>query len=73
MNAPLRPAWLVRPDPAPPAAPDPAGAAGQTVERHLWHGRFGSILVEVRDGQVYVDGEWVRPAEPDSREAGSGE
>ena len=34
------------------------------VERHLWHSRFGTIEVEVRDGQVYVNGKWVRPAEP---------
>jgi hypothetical protein len=38
----------------------PLAAAG--VERHVWEGRYGPMLVEVRDGQVFVNGQWVQPA-----------
>jgi hypothetical protein len=68
VNAPLKPIWLARRD----ADVAPAGelkaaepSPGPLVERHLWHSRFGTIEVEVRDGEVYVNGEWVRPAEPE--------
>lgn len=75
MNAPLRPAWLVQPvdasqppgEPVSPAPPPTREAqATPAGERYLWNSRFGPIEVEVRDGQVYVNGEWVRPAEPQS-------
>lgn len=75
MNAPLKPIWLCRPaGVAAPAgaAPEPADSqpapalqvAEPSVQRHLWHSRYGTIMIEVRDGTVYVDGDPVRPAEP---------
>lgn len=68
MNAPLKPVWLTRRDAGVAPAPDLKAAEPSRdpgVERHLWHSRFGTIEVEVRDGQVYVNGDWVRPAEPE--------
>lgn len=51
--------------PAAPGPPDavasaaPAVAAG--LERHLWHSRFGLIVIEVRAGEVFVNGQRVQP------------
>lgn len=75
MNAPLKPAWLGRAASAPtpaaqplePVQPHPATslqACEPADESHLWRGRYGTILIEVRDGTVYVDGDPVRPADP---------
>lgn len=60
MNAPLRPEVLIRPQPA-PQLDLPLAAEG--VLRHVWEGRFGSMLIEVADGEVYVNGSRVEPAE----------
>lgn len=30
--------------------------------RYVWESRFGDILVEVRSGQVFVNGQQVEPA-----------
>ena len=32
------------------------------VLRYIWHGKFGDMLVEVRDGRSYVNGKAVEPA-----------
>ena len=32
------------------------------VVRYVWHSKFGDVLVEVRDGHAYVNGEMVNPA-----------
>ena len=37
---------------------------------YVWHSRFGEILVEVRDGQTFVNGEKVEPADHGSRNSG---
>lgn len=37
--------------------------AADGVLRYLWHGRFGDMLVEVRDGRVSVNGQLVEHAE----------
>jgi hypothetical protein len=37
-------------------------AAG--VLRYLWEGAFGSMLIEVKGGRAYVNGQLVEPAEP---------
>lgn len=41
------------------------------VLRYVWESRYGPMLIEVRDGRVYVNGDWVEPAESGagSREA----
>lgn len=58
MNAPLRPDLLLR---APLAqASLPLAAAG--VQRIVWAGRYGEMLIEVCDGRVRVNGDWVDPA-----------
>jgi hypothetical protein len=60
MNAPLRPDVFVRPQPS-PQLDLPLAADG--VQRHVWEGRFGTMLIEVRDGQVFVNGGLVKPAD----------
>jgi hypothetical protein len=32
------------------------------VLRYVWHGKFGDMLVEVRAGEVFVNGAVVAPA-----------
>jgi hypothetical protein len=49
--------------------------AADGVLRYVWHGRFGDMLVEVRDDQVFVNGKAVEPAAtamPSQSEAGVG-
>lgn len=61
MNAPLLPEHLLPPPgPAAEATLDltPAG-----VQRWVWRSRFGPMLIEVRDGGIYVNGGRVEPAE----------
>jgi len=60
MNAPLRREVFIRPQPAPQLD---LPLAADAVLRPLWEGRFGSMLIEVSDGQVYVNGCRVEPAE----------
>ena len=49
-------------------SPDPElPLAADGVLRYVWHGRFGAMLVEVRDGQVFVNGQRVEPAGADSQ------
>ncbi len=60
MNAPLLPEILARR--APSAQADlPLSCEG--VQRYLWEGRFGPVLIEVKEGRVYVNGQVVEPAE----------
>lgn len=33
------------------------------VTRYEWHGAFGLVVVEVRQGHVYVNGDWVEPVD----------
>jgi hypothetical protein len=43
---------------APTAEPElPLAADG--VLRYVWHGKFGDMLVEVRDGESFVNGQAV--------------
>lgn len=62
MNAPLLPEVLSRLAPN-PQADLPLAADG--VLRYVWESRFGSILIEVREGQICVNGKVVVPAESD--------
>jgi hypothetical protein len=40
--------------------------AAEGVLRYVWESRFGSMLIEVKDGQSFVNGQAVVPAEPAS-------
>jgi hypothetical protein len=37
--------------------------ASEGVQRYLWEGRFGPVLIEVKDGRVYVNEKVVEPAQ----------
>ena len=67
MNAPLRPEVLIRPDPGPQLDLQLAAAG---VQRHVWESRFGTMLIEVRDGQIFVNGSLVEPADGPAATAG---
>lgn len=38
--------------------------ATEGVLRYVWESRFGPMLIEVRQGQAYVNGQPVEPEEP---------
>lgn len=59
MNAPLLPEILTHRD-STPQTDLPLAAEG--VLRYVWEGRFGAMLIEVRDGEVFVNGQRVEPA-----------
>ncbi len=59
MNAPLHPE-LLRAVPAQASLP----LASPGVQRIVWAGRYGEMLIEVCDGRVRVNGDWVEPASP---------
>ena len=51
------------------AAPDgegaaPAGSTARAAIRWIWHSRFGTIVIEVRGDDVFVDGDRVTPHAP---------
>jgi hypothetical protein len=60
MNAPLRHDVFIRPERS-PQLDLPLAAHG--VQRHVWESRFGSMLIEVRHGHIFVNGRLVEPAE----------
>jgi hypothetical protein len=66
MNAPLRPDVFIRPQPSPQAG---LPLAFDGVQRYVWEGRFGTMLIEVRAGRVFVNGSPVEPAEGHKPEA----
>lgn len=68
MNAPLRPDVFVRAQPS-PQLDLPLAADG--VQCHVWEGRFGTMLIEVRNGQVFVNGSLVSPADGHTPATGS--
>lgn len=35
--------------------------ASEGVQRYVWEGRFGAMLIEVKEGDVFVNGQWVEP------------
>lgn len=61
VNAPLLPEILARPE-ASPQADLPLTAEG--VLRYVWESKFGDLLIEVKDGRSFVNGQAVEPAEP---------
>ena len=67
MNAPLLPAILRAADlPLKPAVPP----AVQGIQSYLWDGRFGAMLIEVKDGVAYVNGQRVEPFTAATRDWG---
>ena len=60
MNAPLLPEVLARQT---PSAQADLPLACEGVQRYLWEGRFGAVLIEVKEGRVYVNEKVVEPAE----------
>jgi hypothetical protein len=58
MNAPLLPEILLGAD----ATTEPQlPLATEGVQRYVWHSRFAAILIEVKDGIAYVNGQAVEP------------
>ena len=59
MNAPLYPERLLRLQ-----ADDQLDLSLATsgVQRYVWDGRFGQMLIEVKEGRSYVNGEPVEPS-----------
>ncbi len=43
---------------------EPLTLAAEGVQRYVWEGRFGAMLVEVVDGVAYVNGKRVEPVRP---------
>lgn len=60
MNAPLLPEVLTRRIENPQAE---LLLAAEGVLRYVWEGKFGSMLIEVRGGRSYVNGQVVEPAQ----------
>jgi len=66
MNAPLLPEVLLGPHPADePSLP----LEREGVQSYVWESAFGAILIEIRDGVTYVNGERVVSA-AEMREVG---
>jgi hypothetical protein len=61
MNAPLHPEVLLSSTDE-PQLPLPLATDG--VQRWVWQGRFGAILIEVLDGEVFVNSSKVEPHDP---------
>jgi len=60
MNAPLLPEVLLGVDVfQEPQLP----LATEGVQRYVWESRFGAMLIEVRQGNAYVNGQRVDPLE----------
>jgi hypothetical protein len=66
VNAPLLPEVLVRRD-AGSQADLPLATEG--VLRYLWESRFGPMLIEVREGRAFVNGQAVEAADASTAES----
>lgn len=60
MNAPLRSDVLTRLDPTPQYD---LQLAAKGVQRYVWESRYGPMLIEVRDDQVFVNGARIESAD----------
>lgn len=58
MNAPLLPEVFLGID---TSIDPPLPFATEGVQRYVWESRFGTMLIEVRDGVTYVNGSRVEP------------
>ena len=63
VNAPLLSEVLTRRGDSPQAD---LPLASEGVLRYVWEGKFGSMLIEVKDGRAYVNGQQVHPADADA-------
>jgi hypothetical protein len=61
VNAPLLPEILVRQR---PSLQVDLPLAAEGVLRYVWESRFGPMLIEVKEGRAYVNGQAVEPVEP---------
>lgn len=68
MNAPLLPEILSRRGTSPQTD---LPLASEGVLRYVWEGKFGSMLIEVKDGRSYVNGQPVEPLGADLTSDGS--
>jgi len=64
VDAPLLPEVLARRE-ASPQADLPLSTEG--VLRYVWEGKFGPMLIGVRQGRAYVNGQAVESEEPAAR------
>jgi len=62
VNAPLLPEVLARRANSPQAD---LPLASEGVLRYVWESKFGPMLIEVKDGRAFVNGQPVAPAEAD--------
>ena len=60
MNEPVLPEVLAWQEPSPQAD---LPLATQGVLRYVWESRFGPMLIEVRQGRAYVNGQPVEPGD----------
>ena len=67
MDAPLYPERLLLADPSNQA---PLALSTQGVQRYVWESRFGAMLIEVIDGQSFVNGELVELPDSDTEAQG---
>lgn len=58
MNAPFHPEVLLRREPSQPEL----ALAAEGVQRYVWESKFGDMLIEVREGRIFVNGSLVVPA-----------
>jgi hypothetical protein len=56
MNPPLLSEVMVGPSPTDQSS---LLLATEGVQRYVWHGAFGAMLIEARDGVAYVNGQRV--------------
>ena len=45
--------------------------AAEGVLRYVWDSRFGTMLIEVKEGRAHVNGQAVESAEPDTLPRGT--
>jgi hypothetical protein len=63
MNAPLYPERLLLADQSSQAS---LALSSTGVQRYVWESRFGAMLIEVIDGQSFVNGELVERLESEA-------
>lgn len=64
MNAPLLPEVLLGLEEDPQTRLE---LATEAVLRYVWQSRWGDVLIEVRNGRAYVNGQVVEPTPRDER------
>lgn len=68
MNAPINTEVLLRPS---GSQQSELPLSAERVLRYVWEGRFGTMLIEVKQGRVYVNGGLVESASGVGRDATS--